>query len=607
MEKTSSGNEEIKPGDLEHLKNKLKAEMEHEINSLKKELEEARKPKTGDSELNKTAENSKLVMDAKNQSLKILEKLDELNKQTLEIQNEIAQGKITEEEGQRKLTAINFERRKAERLAKKLNDALNDITLEEDMDPALSKALEKMKNNLKELIIDKRITDSDSLQALLDEGLKAMTDFEKGYNAKTHDDSPQIEGEELEKQFSILKEESKKLLNEFKSLQKQIAPLVEKSLSGEGLSIEEKKDLETLQEKFAEQKRNGDEILDGLIKIEENAQGALKEASKLIISALKRFVGRKDTKEDVLMLVKKNKNIAESLKELDKEYASILQKIDVTKEAIAKAQGAGQILDLQAQKLGITEEDIRKLTPAQTETGIDTFNIKSSKSKLEGIVEIEGSFLINIFPVTIAEFKTFVDDTGYKTYAEQAGISWVNYKTGWLTVKDKGIEKLIFQNSSLSTKKGACWFNPHGIELKLPDILEEINYPVVHVSYYDALAYADWKNMRLPTKEEWTLAAFGKDKLKYPWGNKADISKCNNKDSMNKNLSPVNRYEPNAYGVYDMVGNVWEWCESKNFDFKFILGGAWNLPLDEMGFASELKVKPDECNNTIGFRCVKDK
>ena len=136
--------------------------------------------------------------------------------------------------------------------------------------------------------------------------------------------------------------------------------------------------------------------------------------------------------------------------------------------------------------------------------------------------------------------------------------------------------------------------------------MKRLHYPAVHVTYKDALAYAEWKKKRLPTREEWVLAAFGQNKNSFPWENERDLQKCNSKEAVFKNLSPVNYYLPNSCGLYDMFGNVWQWCESNDEDFKYILGGCWNLTLKEMESQMEYKTKPLECNNTIGFRCVMD-
>lgn len=86
------------------------------------------------------------------------------------------------------------------------------------------------------------------------------------------------------------------------------------------------------------------------------------------------------------------------------------------------------------------------------------------------------------------------------------------------------------------------------------------NHPVVEVSWYGAMAYLKWKDKRLPTEAEWEKAARGRlSGLKYPWGNTIDSTKANYNRHVN-DTTAVGRYTANGYGLYDMSGNVAEWC-----------------------------------------------
>ncbi len=118
---------------------------------------------------------------------------------------------------------------------------------------------------------------------------------------------------------------------------------------------------------------------------------------------------------------------------------------------------------------------------------------------------------------------------------------------------------------------GASWQHPEGPD---SDLEGRENFPVVHISWYDAMAYARWSGKRLPTEAEWEFAARGnRQKEIYPWGNEhidTGKTKANywqgNFPTENKNLDgyvlqgPVAAFEANDYGLYDMAGNVWEWC-----------------------------------------------
>ena len=105
------------------------------------------------------------------------------------------------------------------------------------------------------------------------------------------------------------------------------------------------------------------------------------------------------------------------------------------------------------------------------------------------------------------------------------------------------------------------------------------DYPVRHVSWYAAMAYAQWAGKRLPTEAEWEKAARGGlVGKKYPWGNVIDSSKASYDDS----LKPVGRYVPNGYGLYDMAGNVSEWClDAYEKDF-YARSPRWNPLAGEM-------------------------
>lgn len=229
-------------------------------------------------------------------------------------------------------------------------------------------------------------------------------------------------------------------------------------------------------------------------------------------------------------------------------------------------------------------------------------------------------FWMDEHEVTVAEFAQFVKATNYRTEAEKFGWSGVfNLKTGeWERVD------------------GANWRHPEGHESEAKP-----NEPVCQISWNDANEYAKWAGKRLPTEAEWEYAARGGlVGKKYAWG---DDLRPHGKPVANwwqgsfpdKNTAedgfiaraPVKSFPPNNFNLYDMAGNVWEWCADwyapdfyerspKENPFnneggaeRVIRGGSW---MCAENFCSNYRVAarshatPDSGLNNLGFRCVRD-
>lgn len=275
------------------------------------------------------------------------------------------------------------------------------------------------------------------------------------------------------------------------------------------------------------------------------------------------------------------------------------------------------------------------------------------------------AFWMDETEVTNAQFAEFVKATGYITTAEIKP-DWEEMKKQLPPGTPKPADSLLVAASLVFTPpshpvplddasqwwswtKGADWQHPQGPG---SNIKGKADYPVVHVSWDDAMAYCRWAGKRLPTEAEWEWAARGGlQEKKYPWGDEdpekgrpkantwqGTFPNRNRSDDKFYNSAPVKSFAPNAYGLYDMAGNVWEWCsdwfssgyyqelervQSSNpkgpaasFDpmeptvpKKVVRGGSFLCNASYCkGYrvSSRMKTSPDTGLEHTGFRCVKD-
>ena len=244
-------------------------------------------------------------------------------------------------------------------------------------------------------------------------------------------------------------------------------------------------------------------------------------------------------------------------------------------------------------------------------------------------------FLIDRTAVSNADFAAFVAATTHRTDAETLGWSFVFH--------------LLLPDDFPPTRGVACapwwrqvedasWRHPEGPQSSIDD---RMDHPVVHVSWNDAAAYARWAGCRLPTEAEWEFAARGGlAKQVYPWGDElapggehrcniwqGEFPLRNDAEDGFIGTAPSKSYRPNGYGLYNMAGNVWEWCadwfsatyygESPADDpqgpsagsARVIRGGSY---LCHASYCTRYRVAarshntPDSSTGHMGFRCARD-
>ncbi|WP_396125729.1 formylglycine-generating enzyme family protein [Bacillus sp. Marseille-Q3570] len=246
-------------------------------------------------------------------------------------------------------------------------------------------------------------------------------------------------------------------------------------------------------------------------------------------------------------------------------------------------------------------------------------------------------FYIDQYAVTNRQFRAFIDQTGYVTEAE---------KFGWSFVFHHFVSEKVWAQKPQRVPNIPWWVAVEGAYWNQPEgpgstIENRMDHPVIHVSWNDAQAFCKWAGKRLPTEAEWEYAARGglEQKL-YAWGDELIVDgkhQCNiwQGDFPNKNTArdgyvrtaPVDSYKPNGFRLYNVCGNVWEWCddwfspryhrESSNTNptgpdtgqVKSMRGGSY---LCHKSYCNRYRVaarssnSPDSSTGNIGFRCVAD-
>ncbi|MEN8908339.1 MAG: bifunctional serine/threonine-protein kinase/formylglycine-generating enzyme family protein [Clostridiales bacterium] len=218
------------------------------------------------------------------------------------------------------------------------------------------------------------------------------------------------------------------------------------------------------------------------------------------------------------------------------------------------------------------------------------------------------SFYMGKYEVTIEKFKKFIEEENYETDAEKEGYSTLYNGEDWI------------KKSGINWKDGT-----DGNEEK------NENQPVIHVSWNDAKAYCNWlseeKNaeFRLPTEAEWEYVCRAGTKTPFNTGKYLTTEQANF-NNKKKNTNPVGNYSANRWGLYDMHGNVWEWCEdwynedyydkcnekgtvenpinTDSGSYRVLRGGGWNYDARACRSAYRYYGHPSDRNYFTGFRVV---
>ncbi|MBC7924725.1 MAG: formylglycine-generating enzyme family protein [Bryobacteraceae bacterium] len=244
------------------------------------------------------------------------------------------------------------------------------------------------------------------------------------------------------------------------------------------------------------------------------------------------------------------------------------------------------------------------------------------------------SIWIDAKPVSNLQFAEFTEVTGYQTEASRFGWSFVFQSH----VDQELVEDRVPGASWWTKVSGATWEHPEGPDTS---VANRDFHPVLHVSWNDAVAYADWAGKRLPTEAEWEYAArAGLEQKLYPWGDdltpgsrhlcniwQGDFPKQDTGEDGWTSVAPSDAFPPNKFGLYSITGNAWEWCSDwfhptwhaattrhnpagpPGGTARVMKGGSY---LCHASYCNRYRVAartsntPDSATTNISFRCVRD-
>jgi len=236
-------------------------------------------------------------------------------------------------------------------------------------------------------------------------------------------------------------------------------------------------------------------------------------------------------------------------------------------------------------------------------------------------------FYLDMTAVTNEQFRTFRKAKNYKTDSE---------KFGWSFVLELHATPRALEITNSTVQNAPHWLAVPGAYWRLPQgpgstVTDRLDYPAVHISWNDAKAYCKWAGKRLPTETEWEAAVrkpWPNPPVAYPWG--AEMPSNETEWKLNlwqgdfprsdaaldgySGVAPADAYEPSAAGLYNLLGNVWEWTSTyfaKSSGQRVLRGGSYLDTADASAnhmvtCATRMGNTEDSASDNIGFRCAKD-
>jgi len=224
--------------------------------------------------------------------------------------------------------------------------------------------------------------------------------------------------------------------------------------------------------------------------------------------------------------------------------------------------------------VGTTKEQARQLCKQFRDWEEDWFSAEIEGARGEHL----SGFWMDRYPVTNIDYREFVAATGHRPPAHWLG-------------EGENEGKFLFPKPKAM-------------------------HPVTHISWDDAFAFAKWKGKRLPTAVEWEKASRGPGGNVWPWGGTWDPGKANSSESGYGDTTPVDQFKlgKSYYGIYDTVGNTWQWCldkvastEASHPDpLRVLRGGSWRSPVFYCRCAVKYAMDPTRTSDNFGFRCARD-